>query len=347
MTSKKKAVALISGGLDSMLAAKVILDQGIEVIGLNFYTGFCHSGHTSSIRNQKKGKIKRNDALWVAEQLGIQLHIEDIVEEYKDIVINPKYGYGQHVNPCLDCKVFMVKKAMEWMNDNGYDFLITGEVAGQRPKSQKRHLMPVVEKEAGADDLLLRPLCAHLLDETLPEREGWVDREKLFGFSGRSRKPQMQLAKDFSIAEFAQPAGGCCVLTDGNYARRMEDMWAHRGNKSYDLDDIVLLKAGRHLRLSKDVKIILSRDASENLFLQGYKYRFTSLYVCSHPSPLVLIEGKVDKAMLEFIAKICARFSQGREETIVDVKVEEKDGKTYEMQVSPFKPEDINSEWYL
>jgi tRNA U34 2-thiouridine synthase MnmA/TrmU len=347
MSIKRKAVALISGGLDSMLAAKLILDQGIEVIGLNFYTGFCHSGHTSSIRNQKKDKVQRNDALWVAESLGIKLHIEDIVEPYKNIVINPKYGYGQHVNPCLDCKIFMVQMAHQWMKEHGYDFLITGEVAGQRPKSQKKHLMPVVEKQSGADDLLLRPLCAHILEPTKPEREGWVDRSKLHGFSGRSRKPQLALAKSFDIKEFAQPAGGCCVLTDGNYARRMEDMWEHRGHKEYDLDDIVLLKAGRHLRLSPTLKIILSRDQSENLFLQGYKKAFDHLYVCSHASPLVLIEGEATEDELQLIARICARFSKGREEDRVEVEITKKDGNSEKISVSPFKPEDIQQEWYL
>ena len=141
-----KAVALISGGLDSMLAAKLILDQGIHVEGLNFYTGFCHSGHTSAIKANKKNRVKRNDSLWVAEQLGIKLHIIDIVEPYKDIVINPKHGYGKNLNPCLDCKVFMVSNAIAWAEQHGFDFVITGEVVGQRPKSQLKVHLPIWDR---------------------------------------------------------------------------------------------------------------------------------------------------------------------------------------------------------
>ena len=199
MNNKRKAVALISGGLDSLLAAKMMLEQGIHVEGINFYTGFCHSGHTSAIRNNKSGKAPRNDALWVAEQLGIKLHIIDIVEEYKDVLLNPKHGYGQNLNPCLDCKVFMVKKAHEWMAENEFDFIVTGEVVGQRPKSQRRETMPIVEKKSGALDRLLRPLCAKHLPETLPETEGWIERDKLLNFHGRNRKPQLALAEKFQF----------------------------------------------------------------------------------------------------------------------------------------------------
>jgi tRNA-specific 2-thiouridylase len=184
-SEQKRAVALISGGLDSLLAAKVMLDQGIHVEGINFYTGFCVEGHTHAIRKKDKAKPKRNNALWSAEQLGIKLHIIDIIDEYKDVLINPKHGYGANMNPCLDCKIFMISKAKQWMEENGFDFIITGEVMGQRPMSQRKDLLPVVVRESGADDLLVRPLCAKNLAETLPEREGWIDREKMKGFSGR------------------------------------------------------------------------------------------------------------------------------------------------------------------
>jgi len=135
MSEQRKAVALISGGLDSMLATKAMLDQGIRVEGINFFTGFCVEGHTHAIRRQDDAKPKRNNALWVAEQLGIKLHIVDVIEEYKDVVLNPKHGYGANLNPCLDCKIFMVHKALEWIDANGFDFIITGMVVGQRPMS--------------------------------------------------------------------------------------------------------------------------------------------------------------------------------------------------------------------
>ena len=258
----RKAVALISGGLDSMLAARTILEQGVHVEGINFFTGFCVEGHTHAIRRRANGSgaNPRNNALWVAEQLGIQLHLIDVVEEYKRVVLNPKHGYGANLNPCLDCKTFMVGRAREWMEEQGFDFIITGEVIGQRPKSQRRETMPVVASESGADDRLLRPLCAKRLPETLPEREGWVDRERLHDFTGRSRKPQFALAADFGIEDYAQPAGGCCFLTDRQYSTKLADLWASRGARDYDLDDIMLLKVGRHLRPRPHFKVIVGRE---------------------------------------------------------------------------------------
>ena len=201
--NQAKAVALISGGLDSMLAARVVKDQGVHVEGLNFFTGFCVEGHTHAIRNHDRKRPKRNNALWVAEQLGIKLHIIDVIEEYKDVVINPRHGYGANLNPCLDCKSFMVGKARQWMQAHGFDFIVTGEVVGQRPMSQRRETFPVVQRESGAGDLLLRPLCAKLQSPSVAERNGWVDRQSLYDFSGRSRKPQMALAVALGIDDYA------------------------------------------------------------------------------------------------------------------------------------------------
>jgi tRNA-specific 2-thiouridylase len=347
MSQKRKAAALISGGLDSMLAAKVMLDQGVEVEGINFFTGFCHSGHTSAIRNNKKNKPVRNDALWVAEQLGIKLHIIDIVEEYKDVLLNPKHGYGKNINPCLDCKIFMIKKAVEWIDENGFDFIITGEVVGQRPKSQRKETMPIVSKQSGAEDRLLRPLCAKLMPATLPEREGWVDREKLLDFHGRNRKPQIALAEQFHIQEFAQPAGGCCVLTDGNYTNRLQDMWDHRASRDYEMDDIILLKAGRHIRINPKVKLIVARDEGENNFLRGYRKQFTHLQVSDFKGPLVLIDGEPGEEDLVLCAAITARFSGGKNEAKVNVDVTPIDGEQYTLSVTPMKSDEINQEWYI
>ena len=231
MNQQRKAIALISGGLDSMLAAKTVMEQGVHVEGINFFTGFCVEGHTHAIRERDKAKPKRNNALWVAEQLGIKLHIVDVIEEYKNVLINPKHGYGANMNPCLDCKIFMVGKAKQWISENGFDFIITGEVIGQRPMSQRKSTMPIVAKQSGADDLLLRPLCAKNLAPTLPEREGWVDRDKLHDITGRSRKPQMAMAKGFGIDDYAQPAGGCCFLTDKNYSAKLVDLWQAQGER--------------------------------------------------------------------------------------------------------------------
>lgn len=348
MKQQRKAVALISGGLDSLLAAKAIIEQGVHVEGINFYTGFCHSGHTSAIRStNKKTKPLRNDALWVAEQLGIKLHIIDIVEEYKDIVINPKHGFGKNINPCLDCKIFMVKQAFSWMQAHQFDFIITGEVVGQRPKSQRKETMPMVAKQSGALDRLVRPLCAKNLAPTLPEREGWIDRERLFDFHGRNRKPQISLAAEYGYTDYAQPSGGCCVLTDAHYATKLQDMWLHRQSRDYTLDDIVLLKVGRHLRPRPHIKMIIGRDEGENNFLNGYRKEFCSMRVISHASPLVLIEGIQSEEELKLCARIVGRFSGGKNAPTVQVSVMPVGEQAREISVNPMPRDEVLDEWYV
>lgn len=344
MATQRKAVALISGGLDSLLAAKVMLEQGVHVEGINFYTGFCVEGHTHAIRKKDKAKPKRNNALWSAEKLGIKLHIIDIIEEYKDVLINPKHGYGANMNPCLDCKIFMVGKAKEWAEENGFDFIITGEVIGQRPMSQRRETMPVISEESGADDRLLRPLCAQNLPETLPEREGWVNRDELYDFSGRTRKPQMALAQKFGFDDYAQPAGGCCFLTDKAYSVKLTDLWASRGKRDYEIDDIMLLKVGRHIRPKPYFKLIIAREEGENNFLQGYKKQFVTLRTMSHKGPLTLLDGKASDEDLRLASQIVARFSQGRDAEAVDVEVTEK-GVSQSYTVTPLKPDEIEPSW--
>jgi len=342
-----KAVALVSGGLDSMLAAKVMLEQGIHVEGINFYTGFCVEGHTHAIRKKDKQKEKRNNALWVAETLGIKLHIVDVIEEYKDVVLNPVHGYGQNLNPCLDCKGFMVRKAVEWIKQNDFDFIITGEVMGQRPMSQRKETMPVIAKESGANELLLRPLCAQNLPPTLPETEGWVDREKLYDFSGRSRKPQMALAKEFKLTDYAQPAGGCCFLTDANYSAKLSDLWSARGERRYEIDDIMLLKVGRHIRPAKEYKIIIAREEGEVKYLEGYRKQYTSVKALSHHGPIALIDGYYEQKDLDLVASIVARFSQGRDAETVEMEIRDKSGECQTLNISPLKPDKILPEWYL
>ncbi len=342
-----KAVALISGGLDSLLAARLMLDQGIHVEGINFYTGFCVEGHTHAIRKKDRKRPKRNNALWSAEQLGIKLHIVDIVEEYKNVLINPKHGYGANMNPCLDCKIFMVGKAKQWMEEQGFDFIVTGEVVGQRPMSQRKDLLPVVVRESGADDRLLRPLCAKNLAPTLPEREGWVDREKLLDFSGRNRKPQMALARQYGFEDYASPAGGCCFLTDENYSRKLADLWQARNDKHYELDDIMLLKVGRHLRPAPHYKLIISREDGENRFLQGYRKQFTFIEIKSHNGPLTLVDGEISDEELRHAARIAARFSQGRNAEEVTVRATRRDGAAMDFRVAPMPAAEISQDWYI
>jgi tRNA-specific 2-thiouridylase len=347
MSTQRKAVSLISGGLDSMLATKVVMEQGIHVEGINFFTGFCVEGHTHAIRNKDRKKPKRNNALWVAEQLGIKLHIVDVIDEYKDVLLNPKHGYGQNLNPCLDCKGFMVRKAYDWMRANDFDFIITGEVMGQRPMSQRKDTMPVVQRESGAGDLLLRPLCAKHLPPTLPEREGWVLREKLYDFSGRSRKPQMALAQHYGFSDYATPAGGCCFLTDKAYSEKLVDMWEHRSTRDYQLDDIMLLKVGRHLRPRPHFKMIISREEGEGKFLEGYRKQFVHLRPLSHKGPLVLIDGEVNPADVKLAARVAARYSQGRDAEEVEFEVVSPDESRETVKVSPLGKDEISPEWHV
>lgn len=347
MTRTPKAVALISGGLDSLLATRLILDQGIQVEGINFYTGFCVEGHTQAIRKQAEGKIKRNNALWVAEQLGIKLHFIDVVEAYKDVVLNPKHGYGQNLNPCLDCKIFMVGQAHQWMLDNDFDFVITGEVIGQRPKSQLKRNMPIIARESGVQDRLLRPLSAQLLEPSLPEREGWVDRSKLLDLSGRSRKPQIELAAQYGIEDFAQPAGGCCFLTDPNFTDRLKDLWANRVDRRYELDDIILLKVGRHFRMRPNFKAIIGREEGENRFMEGYRQLFTFLRPVSHIGPFTLLDGQVSDPDIELAARLAARYSDGKNADWVEFETGGLGRVDARVRVRPFVTDEIPTEWQL
>ncbi len=347
MTIRRRALALISGGLDSLLAARVVMEQGIHVEGINFYTGFCVEGHTHAIRKKDRTRPRRNNALWVAEELGIRLHIVDVSEQYKNVVINPKHGYGANLNPCLDCKCFMVGKAVEWIEKQGFDFIITGEVIGQRPMSQRRDTMRIVVRESGVGERLLRPLCAKNLSPTLPEQKGWVDRDKLFGFSGRSRKPQMALARRFGLTDYAQPAGGCCFLTDEAYSRKLADLWQARGSREYELDDIMLLKVGRHLRPRPHFKLIIGREEGENNFLQGYRHQFIQLRINSHPGPLTLIDGEVTPDDCGLAARIAARFSAGRDAEEVEMLLLDRDGSEQLLRVAPLPVAEIRPEWYL
>ncbi|MBC7216707.1 MAG: tRNA 4-thiouridine(8) synthase ThiI [Candidatus Caldatribacterium sp.] len=240
-----KAVGLVSGGLDSSIAIALIRSQGIEVVALNFVSPFFG----------RKGFLRRT-----MEKLGAELREISVGEEYLDIVKNPRFGYGKNLNPCIDCKIFMLRKAKTIMEEEGASFVFTGEVVGQRPKSQMRDTLRLIERESGLLGLLLRPLSAKLLPPTIPEKEGWVKREELLGISGRGRKEQLELAKRFGIEEYATPAGGC-LLTDPIFCERLKDLMEHG---PFTFEEIELLKLGRHFRLHGGYKLIVGRDEREN-----------------------------------------------------------------------------------
>lgn len=326
-----KAAALMSGGLDSLLAAKVIADQGVHVEGLFFAIGFAGDG--------SKAKL-------AAEKIGIKLHVFDAVEEFRRILLNPKHGYGAHLNPCLDCKIFMVKKAKRWIEQHGFDFIVTGEVIGQRPKSQLSKTLSMVALESAAGDILLRPLCAKNLPITKPEKKGWVNRDLLFGFSGRSRKPQIKLAKKLGFADYPQPAGGC-LLTDKKYCDRLHDLWAYRGNKDFNKDDLELLKVGRHIRPKANFKIIIGRNETENDVLQHYFGKFFHFFTVSHGGSVALLDGDFGSVDIKLAARIIARFSSGRDAEQVTLQAESADGISDMLKVKPMPANEILQGWYI
>ena len=243
--TRVKAISLLSGGLDSILATELILKQGIEVIAFNLRTPFCIP--------KKDGTSEANEA---ANQLKVPLKVVCVGKDYLQMLRNPKYGYGKNMNPCIDCKIFMIKKAKKYAKEVGADFLFTGEVLGERPKSQHGPALKIIEEEAGLKDKLLRPLSARLLRETEVEKKGLVDRAKLYNIQGRSRKPQFQLAAEFGITSFPAPAGGC-LLTCEEYSKKLRDLFANK--KRISIAEVALLKVGRHFRLSNN-KIIVGRN---------------------------------------------------------------------------------------
>jgi len=234
------------------------------------------------------------------------------------------------------------------IHGNDFDFIITGEVIGQRPKSQRKRYLPVVAAESGAGDLLLRPLSAKNLAATRPETEGWVAREQLKDFSGRSRKPQIALAAQFGFEDYAQPAGGCCFLTDKSYSVKLQDLWDNRGQREYELDDIMLLKVGRHIRPSSEFKLIIAREEGENNFLSGYKRQFQTIETVSHAGPLALVEGPpLSPQQLELACAITARYSKGRDSDSVELLFSDREQDSRKIRVKPLSAAQIRPDWVI
>jgi tRNA U34 2-thiouridine synthase MnmA/TrmU len=251
------------------------------------------------------------------EGLGIPLKVLNVSEEYLGVVKDPKHGYGRNMNPCIDCRIFMLKKAKAHMEDSGAAFIVTGEVLGQRPMSQRKDVMRLIEKEAGLEGFILRPLSAKVLPATVPEREGWVDREKLLKIQGRSRKAQMGLAENYGIHDYPCPAGGC-LLTDPGFAKRMKDLMVH--DPDFSLNDVHLLKMGRHFRFSPGAKLVVGRQEEENQKIQTFAQREDILLrVPSFPGPLSLLRGKLDDKDIEKAAAITAHYSKAKDLRNIEV----------------------------
>jgi tRNA U34 2-thiouridine synthase MnmA/TrmU len=323
---KPTAIALLSGGLDSALAAALTKRLGFGVVGVNFSTGFC------------TGQGRCDTVLAVGQALGIPVRLLDVAQEYLEVVKAPKFGYGSGMNPCLDCRIFMLKKAGELMEREGAEFVVTGEVLGQRPMSQHRRAMDLVAAESGLGDRLVRPLSGRLLAATWPEKQGWVRREDWLDIQGRSRRRQLELARRWGIEDFSQPAGGCCILLEKSYAARLRDLFRQRGPQALTQEDFALLRHGRHFRLSPKAKLIVGRDETENAVLEGFSRGRLRLEFPDVPGPTALVEGPVGEEELVLAARIAARYADvpPGEETRVQVLGPEP----RVLRVRPLPPDD-------
>ena len=304
-----RAIALLSGGLDSTLATRIVLEQGVELEALNFLTLFCNCTHRGETCLASKKAV---------EELGIPLTVLNVSEEYLEIVKHPKHGYGRNMNPCIDCRIFMLKKTKAYMETSGASFIITGEVLGQRPMSQRRDAMRLIEKEAGLEGFIVRPLSAKFLPATIPEERGWVDRERFLNITGRSRKPQIKMAKQFGIHDYPCPAGGC-LLTDPGFARRMRDLMAH--HPDFALNDVHLLKIGRHFRLSPGIKLVVGRHEDDNQKIQAFSQDGDLLMkALGTPGPLSLLRGGTGSEEIEKAAAITVRYGKAKDLKNVEVQ---------------------------
>lgn len=305
-----KGVGVISGGLDSSLAAKLMHDLGVEVHLYHFVTGF---------NANLKGE---NYAKEIAKQIGAPIEIEEDREPFLEMLKSPRFGRGAAMNPCVDCHLFMFKRAREYMENIGGHFIFTGEVLGQRPMSQHRRALDLIERESGLEKILLRPLSAKMLKPTMMEEKGWIDRQKLLDIKGRSRKIQMKLAKEWGIEDYPSPAGGC-LLTDKGFGHRLKDLW-ESGDDSYS--GIQLLKYGRHFRLDPTTKVIVGRNEKENNHIKELRHSDDILLeVEEQPGPLGLFRGNAE--LIHLAARIVKRYGDGASLPSVLVRVEASESK--------------------
>jgi len=320
-----KALGLLSGGLDSTLAVKLMLELGVEVETLNFVTPFCLCGR------------KGCDAINVASKFQVKLKRIFLGDEYLKMLRKPKHGYGKNMNPCIDCRILMLKKAKRYAKQIGADFIFTGEVLDERPMSQHRRAMEIIERESGLKGKILRPLSAKCLPETEAEKKGWMEREKLLDIKGRSRKRQIELARSFGLFDYPCPAGGC-LLTDRDFAAKVGDLVKHK--RDVRLKDISLLKVGRHFRVGSN-KIIVGRNEMENRLLLSLKapgdYHFE---VPDCGSPITILQGRKSREAIRTAASLTARYSDAKRESVKVAYGTDRSRKT--LNVTPLANEHID-----
>ncbi len=305
LNKTKRALGITSGGLDSILSALVLRDLGIDVSWISFKTPF-FSSHA---------------AVKAAESLNIPILVKDITKEYLVLLDAPRAGFGKNMNPCMDCHALMFNLAGLEMERVGADFLFSGEVVGQRPKSQTKNSMRYVEKNSGYDGLILRPLSAKQLCETIPEKNGWVDREKLLGITGRSRKVQMGMAEQYGIKDYPTPAGGC-LLTDNIFSGRLRDLMYVQ--KDFEIRELNLLKYGRHFRINNDLKLIVGRSKMDNdNILKFYrKDKDILIHPASIPGPVVIAVSCPDREKAEKTGGlVCASYTKAAPGDMIDITI--------------------------
>jgi tRNA-uridine 2-sulfurtransferase len=327
-----KAFSLLSGGLDSLLASRLVMAQSVAVTGVHFITpffGYDQKGHEEEAARHYERKF------------GIPARILDVSEGFFRTLRNPRYGYGKNFNPCIDCKIFLFSRAKALLEEENADFLITGEVLGQRPMSQRRDTLRIVERDSRTDGILLRPLSARHLKPALPEIAGLVDREKLLGLTGRSRKPQMALAREFGLQDYPTPGGGC-LLTDPGMAARIRRFFSEE--EEVTAEDVVLLTLGRQFRLPGGVRLVLGRREEENIQLNRcYRPGDLLLKVKGIPGPLGLIRGNPDEADLRTAGAILARYSKARSWPDVEIEVEGSLGNSGAIRVKAAGEDEISA----
>jgi tRNA-uridine 2-sulfurtransferase len=343
MAKQVKAIGLISGGLDSTLALALVQRQGIEVKAVTFYTGFCITETQRRKGGRADGSVPRNEALRAAADLEADVELVDISgPAYLDMLLHPRFGYGANANPCVDCRIFMMKRAKEIMEREGAAFVFTGEVLGQRPKSQRRDTLRIIERESGMDGRLLRPLSARLLKPTIPEQEGLVDRERLLDVSGRGRLRQIALAAELGLTDWPQPAGGCCFLTDESFSQKFFDLLKTREaageGRHVTQEEILLLTTGRHFRISPTAKLIIGRNEVENVLLEKHAAGRARLEAPEAVGPVALVEGRPTPEDRLLAAALVARYGKGRDQPRVRVEWREGDGCS-SIEVEPWHDE--------
>ena len=306
-----KAIALLSGGLDSSLAVRMMLEQGVDVEAVAIKTPFCDFDCGKGCGHRVKE---------VADELGIKLNTVYFGEEYLRMLKNPKHGYGSGMNPCIDCRGMMYGAAKEQMEKTGADFVITGEVLFQRPMSQNNRALHIIESEAGMKGKVLRPLSAKHLPPTDAEKSGLIKREDMGDIKGRSRKGQLAMAKHFGLVDPPNAAGGC-LLTDPAFSKRVEDIMAHSSDVP-TLNDIELLKVGRHFRMTQDAKFVVGRNKDENEMIMALAVENDVIIEAKdHVGPTCLLRGTRDDALVARCASIALRYSDGPKDSESKVRV--------------------------